>query len=233
MSIHEALGVDDQNCSGINGVAAGIVIDNEDIKKLGRVKLKFPWLSDDNESNWARVATLMSGAERGSFFLPEVGDEVLVAFDHGNIDCPYVIGMLWNSAAVPPQDNGDGENNIRTFKSRSGHQLTFDDTADKTKLELVSGGLHTILLDDASSGPIVEITSAGGNSIKMDDNAKTITIESGGNSILIDATANAVSIESAVQLSIKATSIEIEGSASLALKSSGPVTIEGMPIMIN
>ncbi len=233
MSIHEALGIDKEGCRGTNGVAAGIVIDNKDEEKLGRVKLKFPWLSDDNESNWARVATLMGGGEQGSFFLPEVGDEVLVAFDHGNIDCPYVIGTLWNGKAKPPEDNGDGENNIRTIKTRSGHQLTFDDTADKSKLELVSGGGHTVLLDDASSGPMVEITSAGGNSIKMDDNAKTITIESGGNSILIDATANAVSIESSMQLSIKATSIEIEGSASLALKSSGPVTIEGMPVMIN
>ncbi len=232
MSIYDALTTNSTG-TGITGVAPAIVIDNEDEEQMGRVKLKFPWLSDDNESNWARIATLMSGAEQGSFFLPEVGDEVLVAFDQGNIDCPYVIGMLWNGTATPPETNGDGENNIRTIKSRSGHSLTFDDTSDKSKLELLSSTGHTILLDDTSSGPKVEIASAGGNIVTMDDNAGTITIDSSGNSILIDSTTKAITIESSMQLNIKATTIEAEASASLTLKSGGPLTIEGMPVMIN
>ncbi|MCP5049699.1 MAG: phage tail protein [bacterium] len=233
MSIHDALGVDQQKDAGIGGVASGIVTNNQDPDGLGRVMLWFPWLSEDNESNWARVATLMAGADAGSFFLPEVGDEVLVAFDHGDIDSPYVIGSLWNGKAAPLEDNQDGNNNIRTFKSRSGHRVTFDDNADekKEKLELVSSSGHTVVLDDASDGPGVEITSSGGNSVKMDDKAGSITIKSGDNSIIIDS--KSVSIESSAQLNIKANIVEIEGTTSLTLKSSTLVTIEGALVKIN
>src|SRR2546426_9457473 len=78
------------------GVVAGIVTNNEDPDGLGRVKIRFPWLSEDNESWWARIAAPMAGKERGAYFLPEVDDEVLVAFEHGDVNFPYVLGALWN-----------------------------------------------------------------------------------------------------------------------------------------
>src|SRR5262249_55069754 len=105
----------------IYGVVVGVVTNNQDPDKLGRVKVKFPWLSADHESGWARIACPMAGNGRGFFFLPEVDDEVLIAFEHGRVEFPYVVGSLYNGKDKPPGDNGDGKNNLRSLKSRSGH----------------------------------------------------------------------------------------------------------------
>ena len=78
------------------GVVVGIVTNNQDPENMHRVKVRFPWLSNDVESNWARVAAPMAGKGRGAYFLPEVDDEVLVAFEHGQVDHPFVVGCLWN-----------------------------------------------------------------------------------------------------------------------------------------
>jgi uncharacterized protein involved in type VI secretion and phage assembly len=102
------------------GVVVGIVTNNKDPDNLHRVKVRFPWLSNDVESHWARVAAPMAGKNRGAYFLPEVDDEVLVAFEHGQVDHPYVVGSLWNGKDNAPESNADGENNHRTLRSRSG-----------------------------------------------------------------------------------------------------------------
>lgn len=117
----------------INGVVPGIVTNTQDPETMGRIKVKFPWLSDTSETDWVRVACFMAGAERGAFFLPEVDDEVLVAFEHGNIERPYVIGSLWSSVDKPPELNSDGKNNIKLYRSRSGHQITFSDDSEGKK----------------------------------------------------------------------------------------------------
>src|SRR5215472_353851 len=104
----------------IYGVVVGIVTNNQDPDGMGRVKVKFPWLSDQDESWWARIATVMAGSSRGSYFLPEVNDEVMVAFEHGDVRFPYVLGALWNGKDSPPTTNSDGKNSIRLIKSRSG-----------------------------------------------------------------------------------------------------------------
>ncbi|RLI48197.1 MAG: phage tail protein, partial [Candidatus Thorarchaeota archaeon] len=138
MDILESLNIKEESDDRIPGVMPGIVTNNQDPENLYRVKVKFPWLSEDNETDWIRVATLMAGPERGSFFLPEVGDEVLVAFEYGDINAPYVIGVLWNRKQKPPETNSDGKNNIRKIRSRSGHEIIFndDDTSKKEKLEI-------------------------------------------------------------------------------------------------
>jgi uncharacterized protein involved in type VI secretion and phage assembly len=112
------------------GVVVGVVTNNQDPDKLGRVKVRFPWLSQDDESYWARIAVLMAGNNRGAWFLPEVDDEVLVAFEHGDVRMPYVLGALWNGVDAPPRDNSDGKNNQRVIRSRSGHELVFNDDSD-------------------------------------------------------------------------------------------------------
>ena len=89
--------------SRIYGVVVGVVTNNQDPEELGRVKVKFPWLSDADESDWARIATPMAGNEKGIYFLPEVDDEVLVVFEHGDLRFPYIIGALWNGQAPPPR----------------------------------------------------------------------------------------------------------------------------------
>src|SRR5215510_16339114 len=113
----------------LNGVMVGVVTNNQDPEGLGRVKVRFPWFSNEDESGWARIAAPMAGKERGIYFLPEVDDEVLVAFEHGRVDHPYVLGCLWNGQDTAPENNNDGENNHRTIKSRSGHVVRLNDAA--------------------------------------------------------------------------------------------------------
>lgn len=218
MSILEALGVEEKDVRRADGVAAAIVTNNKDPDGLGRVKIKFPWLSDQNETDWVRIATLMAGGGRGSFFLPEVGDEVLVAFQHGDINHPFVIGALWNGAAKPPESNSDGQNNLRVIRSRSGHQIIFNDdsTAKQEKVEIKTNSGHQIVLDD----------SAGQEKIEIKD-------KTGSNSIVIDSVQNSMTIKSVLQLKISAAVVEIEGTTSLSLKSNAILTVQGLPVKIN
>jgi uncharacterized protein involved in type VI secretion and phage assembly len=179
MSLLDTLNEDDQEnrVKPINGVVTGLVTNNKDPNGLGRVKVKLNGLEDNHETDWAPVATLMAGNQRGSFFLPEVNDEVLVAFEHGNIDAPYVVGALWNGRAKPPVNNSDGKNNIRKIKSRSGHEIILDDTDQKEKVEIKTNAGHSITLDDASGSEKVEMQSKGGHKFKLDDSVGTVTIE--------------------------------------------------------
>lgn len=120
----------------IYGVRMAIVTNNNDPDKVGRVKLKFPWRGDADESDWTRIVFPMAGKERGIYFIPEVDDEVLVLFENGDIHHPYVIGSLWNGQDKPPEDNANGKNNIRKIKSRSGHEIIFDDNSEEKKKNL-------------------------------------------------------------------------------------------------
>lgn len=202
----------------IEGIVLGIVTNNQDPEKVGRVKVKFPWLADSDESYWARVITLMAGKDRGTFFLPEVDDEVLVAFDHGDINYPYVIGALWNGVDTPPETNADGKNNIRKIKSRSGHEIIFDDNHEekKEKIEIRTKAGHTIVLDD----------SAGKEKIEIKDKTEN-------NSIVIDSVQHAIIISSKMKLSIKAQMIEIEAESMMTIKSGANLTIQGALVKIN
>lgn len=227
MSLVDLLHSEDESRSGqISGVVIGIVTDNNDPEKLGRVKISFPWRGETDQSHWARVATLMAGNGRGTFFLPEVGDEVLVAFDRGEMRHPYIIGALWNGVDKPPEDNADGKNNIRKITSRSGHEIVFTDDHEqqKEKIEILSKAGHKIILDDSTGQEKIEILD-----------------KTGSNKMTIDSAQNSVAIESAMQVKIKANIVEIEGTNSLTLKSNsalsvqsnGMLTIQGSLVKIN
>jgi uncharacterized protein involved in type VI secretion and phage assembly len=268
MSILDALGYGNKAVGKTYGVVPGIVTNNKDPDKLGRLKVKFPWFSDDHETDWVRMTTFMAGGERGNFFLPEVGDEVLVAFENGNIDRPYVIGALWNGVDKPPETNSDGKNNIRKIKSRSGHELIFNDEESKENVEIHTKAGHRIFLDDKSGEEKMEILDktgnnsilidsvensitmsgqkkidikSGNNSVIIDSDANSITIsgqtkieiKSGSNSIKIDSAANSIAISSQVKLSLKAPTIEIEAGGTMAIKSSGVLTLQGSLVKIN
>jgi uncharacterized protein involved in type VI secretion and phage assembly len=206
MSITGLYGGEEQK--KIYGVVIGIVTNNKDPNLLGRVKLKFPWRDSSEESGWARVATLMTGNDRGTYFLPEVGDEVLVSFDHGDITQPYVIGALWNGKDKPPEKNADGKNNTRMIKSRSGHKIIFSDEQQLEKVAIQTKSGHQIVLDD----------SAGREKIEIKD-------KTGSNSILIDSVQNSISISSQMKISIQAQMIEI--------KAGGTLTLQGGLVKIN
>lgn len=136
----------------IAGLVVAKVTNNQDPDKLGRVKLTFPWLSETVESAWARVASPFTGNGFGWFCLPEVGDDVLVMFERGDVDRPFVVGSLWNAATLPPADNADGKNNLRLFKSRSGHVFSFDDTENSERIAIRDkSGKNEIVIDSASN----------------------------------------------------------------------------------
>jgi len=113
----------------LSGVVTGLVISNVDPDGQGRVQVSFPWLGGQNNSYWAPVATLMSGSQRGSWFMPVVGDEVLVAFNQEDVSHPYVVGFLWNGSDTPPTSDV----NLRTIHSVNGHEVQLYDP-------IVSGG---------------------------------------------------------------------------------------------
>ncbi len=121
----------------ISGVVIGLVRSVDDPESLGRVQLTFPWMNEaEPESNWARIAVPMSGDQRGVQFMPEVDDEVLVAFEQGDLRFPYVIGFLWNGQQKPVQTDPQK----RTIKTVSGHTLEFDDTEGSEKISLLWKG---------------------------------------------------------------------------------------------
>ena len=130
----------------IGGVVTGIVTSNNDPEKLGRVQVKYPWLpkmsGSELSSCWARLAFVGGGADRGIVFLPEVNDEVLLAFENGDMSSPFVLGVLYNGKDKPPKgigelvDTGTKKVNERIIVSRSGHKVIFDDTAGKEKITI-------------------------------------------------------------------------------------------------
>ena len=130
------------------GLVVGVVTNNKDPEQLGRVKVRFSWLSEQDESNWARIASPMAGNGQGIYFLPEVEDEVLVAFEQGDVAFPYILGALWNGKDKPPVTNEDGKNDVRVIKSRSGHVIRLTDEASKEKIEIIDqSGKNNIVID--------------------------------------------------------------------------------------
>lgn len=164
----------------MKGLVIGLVIDLEDPDGLGRIRVEFPWLSDDAVSNWARVATPLAGPELGHFFQPEPGDEALVGFEMGDVNRPYILGYLWNGDNAPPGNDP----NVRLIQTVSGHKLIFDDTS----------GSETITIEDAS----------GNNKIVMD--ADGITIESAKD---VTIKGQNVNIEASAQLTAKGNPIHL------------------------
>jgi len=228
----------------IYGVVPAIVTNNKDPDAHYRVKVRFPWLpngdSGGEESDWCRVATMGAGGDRGMFCLPEVNDEVLVAFEHGDIARPYIVGSLWNGNGdnkVHMDNNGQqGKNNKRTFKSRSGHILEFnDDKENKTEQVLLKTKAgHQICLDDKDQGKKIVIMDDGSNNhVTIDSQNKKITIETKNGDMLLKASktirleADKIELKSDNDTTIKAgANYKVEASSNISMKASGSGTIE-------
>ncbi|MBL0388116.1 phage baseplate assembly protein V [Tumebacillus sp. ITR2] len=227
----------------INGVVVGVVTDNKDPDNLARVKLKFPIREGEETTDWARVANLMAGNDRGSLFIPEVGDEVLVAFHLGEVSQPYVIGSLWNKDQAAPKGDAD-KNNIRKFRSRSGHEITFDDDGTDGHVQIQCSKGHYILLDDKTD--TIKVSDKDGKNIieiKGGDSGKiTVTSAGSGASAVLTLTAQGdVTLNGAKSVKVESPQINIESSGMLNLKASGNiqmesnamVTIKGSMVKIN
>jgi len=141
--------------ANIRDAIIGRVTDNEDPLHLGRVRVVLPVLSDTHALFWLPVVSVGGANNQGWFFLPEIDDEVLVMFEHGNIESGYVLGSLWNGVHTPPSDNQNGKNNRRLIKSRAGSRLEFDDTAGEEKI-IIESGSNRITFDSAKNSILIE-----------------------------------------------------------------------------
>lgn len=220
----------------ITGLVPGTVTNNKDPDGLGRVKVILPILGVDSgqqggggkgvETDWAPVLSFSAGNARGGFFLPEIDDEVLVAFLLGDVNRPFVVGASWNSLDKPPQKNSDGKNNIKQITTRSGNTLLFDDTDGDAKIQLFDKGSKDEIVISAKGNTIsiksekaINLTSASG---EVTIKAKNIKVEAQSN---LSMSASSISIKSKGSLSLNGSSVE--------LKSNGMVSVKGSIINLN
>jgi uncharacterized protein involved in type VI secretion and phage assembly len=194
----------------IKGVAICLVTQNKDEEGLCRIQVSYPWHDKPLESYWARLAMPMAGTDRGLLLVPEVGDEVLVAFERGDLRFPCVLGALWNGKDKPPFPINDGKNDKRGLRSRKKHYLLFDD------------GEHGI----------VELAHEKGRKITFDDQGFSVQDEN-GNTVKVDSSSGAMTLEAKGTLSIKAASISIEATGTIEVKASATLTIRGSLVNIN
>lgn len=185
-------------------VILGVVEDLRDPESLGRVKLRFPNVGDTT-SDWARFAAPMAGNGFGAFFRPEVGDEVLVAFEHGDNQRPYVLGSVWNKSSPPPPDDARAsDNNWRQIRSRSGHLLRFDDTSGGEKIEIVDK-----------------------------DERRRIVIDAAGDKIRIVCDQGDIEIKAKGSLKLEAQTVEIKADSSLKIEAGSDLKVKGATVDIN
>ncbi|MEX1030870.1 MAG: phage baseplate assembly protein V [Paenibacillaceae bacterium] len=227
----------DASDTKIQGVLVGIVSNNKDPDKQGRVTLKFPLHEKEIESDWAPIATMMAGKDRGTLFIPEVGDQVLVAFLMGDISKPFVIGALWNS--VDTALVGDDKNNIRKIKSRSGHELIFDDKDGDEKIIIKTKKGHIIQITDKND-TIKIADSTGNNMLQLEGGSKNkVTLKSNTSELLLDGKGD-ITIKSAKSLKLESAQISITAKGQLSIKgamvdikSDGMLNIKGSMVKIN
>ncbi len=193
----------------VKGVSVGIVTDNKDSSGQARVKVRFPWHGKSSKSSWARVG-MMTGKGHGIYFLPEVGDEVLCAFDKGDIRFPYVVCSLWNGEHSSPVDNADGKNDLRLIRTRSGHEVVFDDGSEGS-IDIHTSGKKQVYLDEHK----IEITDGGSNLITMD-------LDGGS-----------IEVKAAQSIKLSAPQISLEAKSTMELKGGQSMTLQATVIRIN
>jgi phage protein D len=196
----------------IHGVVVAQVTNNAD--QLGRVKLKFPWLSDTYESDWARMAQLGAGPDSGAVFLPEVHDEVLVAFEFGDVRRPIVVGGLYNGKDKP----------------RLGDKL-FDNGKVKRRGVVSRRGHRFVLFDDPGKSGIALITSDSSIRVSLNETRKEIHVVCKGK-VRIEAEDD-VSISSKKKVSIEGDHVEVTGKSGVKVSSTSAVEVSGQPIKLN
>jgi uncharacterized protein involved in type VI secretion and phage assembly len=191
--------------SGCTCVVVGVVTSLQDDERLGRVRVRYPHL-EDQVSEMARVATLMAGPGRGSVFIPEVEDEVLIALEHGDPRRPYVVGALWSKVDQPPAGDGDQEaNNHRFIRSRSGAVIRFDDKSGGERIEIIDkDARHSITID--SAGRRIDVSTQDGN-------------------VNVKAATGTVSVD--------AVTVNIHATGTMSLQADGTLTIRGSTVEIN
>ena len=154
----------------------------------------------------------MAGKGRGLYLLPEVDDEVLVAFEHGDVDYPFVIGTLWNGSDAPPANNGDGRNNHRALFSRSGHVLRMDDSSGQERIEIID--------------------KSGDNRIVIDTSARKIRIEAQGDIEISSATGKVKIDAIGIELSSK-TDVKVQAQTTIDINANAQASVQAALVKIN
>ncbi len=226
------------------GLVPAIVTDINDPDKLGRVKVKYPWLDDSQASHWARTVQTTAGSGSGGLLLPEVNDEVLVGFEHGSFDHPYVIGGLYNGKDRPSDKAGaaveGGKSSYRTIRSRSGHQVALLDGGSRKGIELKTASEKaTLFLDEdgklaADTSDTMAVTGVG---ITVDAGAGDLTLK--GTNITIEAQGN-VSVKAKGDVAVEGVQATVKGQAKASLeaattevKGTAMTQIQGSIVKIN
>ncbi|MGZ4353341.1 MAG: phage baseplate assembly protein V, partial [Gaiellaceae bacterium] len=221
-----------RRCGSPFQLSVGLVDDIDDPNGWGRVKVRFPWLDPDVGSVWARLATPAAGDARGFFFIPEVGDEVVVGLLGGDLEWPIVLGSLWNGSQAPPESLDAQTNAIRSITSRSGHKLTFDDSDGAAKVVVTSSASQTVTIDDSSGSESIALADKTGNKLTLDSQGITLEAASGGN-ITLKASSGKVGID-ALQLEGKASGTgKIQSSGTLDIQASATLGLKGALVNIN
>jgi Rhs element Vgr protein len=226
----------------IKGLQVGVVTDLEnDPNSQHRIRVRMPIIDESEDGVWSRIATLDAGNNRGTFFRPEVGDEVLVGFLNNDPRNPVVLGMM-NSSAKPAPLTASNDNDEKGYVSRSGMKMIFNDKEKSLKIETPAGKKVTISEQDN----VMSLEDEKGNKFTMDSSASSVTIESAGDMSLkatgdlkIEAVNVSVSPSSSFSVSAGGASIKADsGSAtvsapSVSLEGSGSTTIKGAIVQIN
>ncbi len=218
--IEEAISEIEDSVSDIKkkfyGVVTGRVINPLDPLVLGRVQVQLPFIDDLDLSPWARVATPMAGIASGFYFLPNFGDEVLVAFEHGDVNAPYVIGGLWSAFAPPPLPSPVPQ--IRMLRTLTGNQIMFTEIPPSILISMLSG--QAILLSPAG----IEIVSGATIVTLGPPETPTLSIVSGANTINLTPAGVNVSTGGTITLS---------AGGAVTITAGGTCTITAPTVMIN
>jgi uncharacterized protein involved in type VI secretion and phage assembly len=201
-----------RSSSRIGGVVPAIVTDLDDPETMGRVRVSYPWLDDKSVSPWARVLSVGGGNERGIVFMPEVGDEVLVAFHHGDTQLPYILGGLHNGRdrAFDGAGVASGQVKKRTIVSREKHRLELDDEGNRVLLSIGTDDLQIEMSGNETkivvrSDGKIEITAKGDLSIaaqgKLDMKGQGVSIDAGGGDFEAKGISAKVTASSSLELS--------------------------------
>jgi len=205
--------------------------------EMGWVKVKYPWLGDSIESGWIRIASQMGGSGRGMFNLPEVDDEVLVAFEHGDVNRPYMIGQLWNGKDKMPAGETDamvdgGQVQRRGYYSRIGHKLVINDLDGKGDITITTANNHVLTMNDKEEK--IEVTTKGQHTVTMSDRDKKVTVKTtSGHTIEMDDNGGTITVvdkNTTNKMTIKSgdNSIKLECMGNFTIDAKGKVSINGM-----
>lgn len=216
----------------ILGVVSGVVTDNKDPDNKNRVKVQlFSKIGDKTETDFIPIAMPMVGKEFGMFFMPEIGDEVLVTFENGDIEKGYVIGSLYNDDKKAPVTIEEGKNDIKKIVSRTNNEVTLSDKADEQFIEIKTEKGYKLLIDDSNDK--VTITDDDGKN-KVDFNMsegqinveadKKIVLKAGQSSITLSD--GKIEIEASSSIRLKAAQVMIEASSSVSVESSGMLDVK-------